>query len=171
MIRIFRKLVDGFLGAVLIFAIIFIFLLFGIRLFSITPYVVTSGSMDPVYPVGSIVYVKQLPPEKLNVGDDISFYFSEDVVATHRIGEIHEEERNVQTYGVNNIDSEGNQINDANPVDFDHIIGKVQFSIPILGFAYMFIQTTQGKIALITVVLALFAISKILQYLEKEKRQ
>lgn len=169
MINILNKIVNALLSLLLIAAVIMVILLFGVRIFSITPYVVTSGSMDPVYPVGSVVYVEDIEPEKLEAGDDISFYLDENVVATHRIREVYPEECKVQTYGINNFDSDGNQINDARAIEFDEIIGKVKFSIPIIGFAYMFIKTIYGKIAIIIVAFSLFVISKALNHLEREK--
>ena len=171
MINLFKKIVNAMLSLFLIIAVVMVILLFGVRLFSVKPYVIMSGSMDPVYPVGSVVYVKETPPETLKPEDDIIFYLEQNVVATHRIREIYPQEQNVQTYGINNIDANGHQINDARRVDFDHIIGRVEFSIPIIGFVYMFIKTTQGKIAVIVIALAMFAISQALNHLEKEKNK
>lgn len=171
MIKILRKIIDIIFWIAAVLLLILLFLLGGVRLFGYTPYVITSGSMIPVYPVGSVVYVNGVNPEELEAGDDISFYMTEDVVATHRIGEVDKAGKCVTTYGVNNLDSEGNQINDAKAVDFDHIIGRVEYSIPIVGYVYMLIRTTSGKAGVIIIVLSLFAVSRILQYLEKEKRR
>lgn len=171
MIKILRKIIDIIFWIAAVLLLILLFLLGGVRLFGYTPYVITSGSMIPVYPVGSVVYVNGVNPEELEAGDDISFYMTEDVVATHRIGGVDKAGKCVITYGVNNLDSEGNQINDAKAVDFDHIIGRVEYSIPIVGYVYMLIRTTSGKAGVIIIVLSLFAVSRILQYLEKEKRR
>ena len=171
MISRLRKIVDVIIGFLLIVAILLIIALFGVRLFSLSPYVVVSGSMEPKYLVGSIVYVKDVPKEQLKVGDDITFYLDQDSVATHRINKIYKDEKKVQTYGINNIDTNGHQINDARVIDFDKIVGKVKYSIPKLGFVYMFLRTTSGKIAILVIVLAMLAISKCLKYLEKEKRK
>ena len=84
-------------------------------------------------------------PEELEAGDDISFYMTEDVVATHRIGGVDKAGKCVTTYGVNNLDSEGNQINDAKAVDFDYIIGRVEYSIPIVGYVYMLIRRRRER--------------------------
>lgn len=171
MLKILRKTVDAIFWIVMAAAVLLLFLFGGVRLFGYTPYVVTSGSMIPVYPIGTVVYVRETASEELEVGDDISFYMDEEIVATHRIGEIDEEKGCVTTYGVNNIDSEGNQINDAKAVDFDHIVGRVEHSIPAVGYVYMFIRTTSGKVGVMIIVLSLFAVSRILQYLEKEKER
>lgn len=171
MIKIIKKIVDVILWLFLAIAVVILLLLGGVRLFGVTPFVVMSGSMIPVYPVGSVVYVEDVNPEELQEGDDITFRLDDDIVATHRINEVYIDEREVQTYGVNNFDSEGNHINDARNVDFDHIIGRVKFSIPIVGFVYMFIQTVQGKVAIVIIALALFIMSQTLQYLEKERKR
>lgn len=151
---------------------VLIILLGGTRIVGYTPYAITSGSMIPEYPVGSIVYVKEVSTNELAIGDDISFYINNSVIATHRIGEIDYTNEQVQTYGINNKDSEGNQINDAEPVDFDKIVGRVEFTIPALGYLYIITRTTTGKIAVVAIVVVLFGVSKLLNYLyhEKEKK-
>lgn len=167
------KGISRLLSSVLTCMLVVLLILFGgVRLLGYTPYVITSGSMIPEYPVGSIVYVKEVSTNELAIGDDISFYINNSVIATHRIGEIDYTNEQIQTYGINNKDSEGNQINDAEPVDFDKIVGRVEFTIPALGYLYIITRTTTGKIAVVAIVVVLFGISKLLNYLyhEKEKK-
>mgnify|MGYP000883320472 FL=1 len=78
MIKILRKIIDIIFWIAAVLLLILLFLLGGVRLFGYTPYVITSGSMIPVYPVGSVVYVNGVNPEELEAGDDISFYMTED---------------------------------------------------------------------------------------------
>ncbi len=125
----------------------------GCRLFGMKSLVITSGSMIPKYPVGSIVYVRPVAPENLSVGDDITFRISGDSTGTHRIREIDAENRQVYTYGINNKDSEGNPINDANPVDFDYIVGRVEFSLPIAGYLFILFGETGGKLFILGLLL------------------
>lgn len=167
----FKWISKIYTSLMLIVICILVILLGGIRIVGYTPYAITSGSMIPEYPVGCVVYVKETPSEQLSVGDDISFYINESVIATHRIGEIDYESEQVRTYGINNRDSEGNQINDAEPVDFDKIVGRVEFSLPALGFIYISIRSLTGKIAVATIILILFAISKLLNYLYHGKEK
>lgn len=136
--------------------IVLIILLGGIRLFGYTPYAVTSGSMIPQYNVGTIVYVQKVDPTKLQIGDDITFRMNESV-ATHRIHSIDQRKQTIRTYGINNKDSKGNNLIDAEPVSFSSVIGKVAFSLPYLGNVYLIVNTSSGKILLI-VVLALLII-------------
>lgn len=48
---------------------VFVILLAGVRLVGLKPYAVLSGSMEPEYPVGSLLYVKNVDINKLKVGD------------------------------------------------------------------------------------------------------
>ncbi|MFQ9742119.1 MAG: hypothetical protein ACLRX5_06355 [Slackia sp.] len=45
----------------------------GVRLAGLTPYAVLSGSMEPEYPVGSLIYVKDADPSSVEVGQAITF--------------------------------------------------------------------------------------------------
>ncbi len=40
--------------------------------------------MEPVYPVGSIIYVKRADPQDIQVGEAITFYLNRSTVATHQ---------------------------------------------------------------------------------------
>ena len=48
-------------------AIVFAFLISGIRLFGFQVYGVLTGSMTPAYPVGSLIYVRETSPEDLKL--------------------------------------------------------------------------------------------------------
>jgi len=60
----------------------------GVRLLGFQVYAVTSGSMEPTYPTGSLLYVKSVDVKELKVGDAITFLLDEKTVATHRIIEV-----------------------------------------------------------------------------------
>ena len=55
------------------------------RLFGYTPYAVLSGSMEPEYPVGSLILVHSVDPGALQPGDDVTFYRSDGAVVTHQV--------------------------------------------------------------------------------------
>lgn len=104
-------------------------LLAGVRLVGITPYAVLSGSMEPTYPVGSLIYVKDADPEDIQVGDPITFVLNEDlVVATHRVIDIDEENGYFYTKG------DANDAPDGAPVLFENLVGKPVFCVPELGY-------------------------------------
>lgn len=83
------KRIGNILGGVVVaLAVLLAAALVGVRLVGLRPFVVLSGSMEPAYPVGSLIYVKQADYTSLAVGDVITFLMDEDTVVTHRIIEI-----------------------------------------------------------------------------------
>lgn len=106
-----------------------------VRLFGISPYVVTSGSMEPRLPVGSVVFVDDIAPENVRVGDAITFIFNEGPYVTHEVYEIDGDSRLFYTEGIANTDPQGNVIHDAQPVPFASYVGTVVACVPFIGFA------------------------------------
>jgi len=126
-------------------AVIFIVLFQAPNLFGIRSYVVTSGSMEPLYPVGSLIYVEQVKPEEIRVGEAITFHMNDQgTVATHQVYEVDVSEKQFRTQGINNRDSEGNILRDALPVSFDSFIGRPILCIPYLGYLNWFCTTKPG---------------------------
>ena len=114
-------------------------LLAGVRVVGITPYVVLSGSMEPTYHVGSIIYDKKVDPADLKVGDPITFVLGEDLtVATHRIVEISEDGEHFYTKG------DANDAVDGSPVYAPNIVGVPVFTIPYLGYFSNWISNPPG---------------------------
>lgn len=117
--------------------------LVGVRLIGLNPFVVLSGSMEPEYHVGSLIYVKSVDYKTLDVGDDITYMVSEDTVVTHRIIEVlvDEEDPNTLRYFTQGI---ANDVPDGVSVHYKNIIGKPVFSIPYLGYVSNYIQNPPG---------------------------
>ncbi|MFA6947518.1 MAG: signal peptidase I [Eubacteriales bacterium] len=117
-------------------------LLVGVRIFGLTPYTVLSGSMEPTYHVGSLIYVRKVPADEIAVGDPITFVLNEElVVATHRVIEIDAQNELFRTKGDNN------ESPDASPVSFKNVLGVPQFTIPYLGYLSNFITKPVGWIS------------------------
>lgn len=117
--------------------------LVGVRLIGLQPFVVLSGSMEPEYHVGSLIYVKEVDYKTLKVGDDITYLISEDTVVTHRIIEVLVDEEDPDTirYFTQGI---ANDVPDAVSVHYKNIIGKPIFTIPYLGYVSNYIQNPPG---------------------------
>ncbi len=119
--------------------VILALLLVGVRVFGLQVYAVLSGSMEPTYHTGSLIYVQKTTPEQIQAGDPITFVMDESlVVATHRVVEVHEEEGYFTTKG------DANDAVDGSPVLFENLIGKPVFTIPYLGYLSDFIQKPPG---------------------------
>ena len=114
--------------------------LMGSRLIGFQCYTVISGSMEPAYSVGDLLYVKKVDPSSVKVGDPITFILNEDlVVATHRVVQIDAENQRFYTKG------DANEIADSEPVHFKNLIGVPQFSLPMLGYVSDFVQNPPGS--------------------------
>lgn len=114
-------------------------LMVGVRVVGLTPYAVLSGSMEPTYQVGSLIYVKEAEPSEIKVGDPITFVMNKDlVVATHRVIGIDTENQQFFTKG------DANESPDAGGVYFPNLIGKPLFTIPYLGFFSHWITNPPG---------------------------
>ena len=113
--------------------------LMGSRLLGYQCYTVISGSMQPKYMVGDLLYVKEVDVNSIKVGDDITFILNEDlVVATHQVVRVDAENQRFYTKGL------ANEIEDQNPVHFNNVIGVPEFSIPKLGYVSNFVQNPPG---------------------------
>ena len=129
-------------------------------------FAVMSGSMEPYYHVGSIVYVdKDISPEEIQVGDPITFRKADTAVATHRVIAIDEEARQFTTKG------DANEVQDMAPVSFDNVIGKAGMSIPLLGFISLNITTKKGMIAAAAVVVVFILLQLIPEILKPEEKE
>lgn len=117
-----------------------LFLLCLILFFSgIFPYVVLSGSMEPVIKTGSIVLV-QTREKNIKTGD-IVLYQSGMQNVTHRIAG--QTEEGYITKG------DANKACDPIPVKRNQVKGKVAGSIPYLGYVVLFFRTPRGVCFLI----------------------
>jgi signal peptidase len=93
------------------------------------PVAVLSGSMEPAYPVGSIIYYKSAEFKDIGVGDAVTFRIGDSNLATHRVVAKNTENRSFITKGDNNPTEDGN------PLPYSRIAGKsADFAIPYAGY-------------------------------------
>ncbi len=112
--------------------------LMGSRLLGYRVFNVISGSMEPEYCVGDLIYVKEVNVNTIKVGDPITFVMNEDlVVATHRVVKIDTEKQHFYTMG------DANETVDS-PVHFNNVVGVPKFKIAKLGYVSDFIQNPPG---------------------------
>lgn len=136
------------------------------RLFGLQLYVVTSGSMEPDYPVGSLIYVQPVSPEEVEVQQEITFVMPcTNSIATHQVRIIDEQNQQLYTQGINNRDEQGNILPDATPVPFDNLIGEPVCCIPMLGKINQFCTTPPGLYILLGIVALAIVVSWLLDKL------
>lgn len=105
--------------------------------------VVLSGSMAPTFNTGSVVAVKPIKFEEIKKGDIVTFKNEDDLTVTHRVVEI--------TDGKLITRGDANNGNDSIPVTADRVIGKVQYSVPLVGYAIDFIRSKVGMLVFLGV--------------------
>ena len=138
-----KKILNSLTTIIVVMVVILAIMLVGVRLFGLQVYSVLSGSMEPEYPVGSLIYVKEVDHKELKVGDPITFLLDKDTVVTHRIIEVlvDEEDPNTIRYFTQ---GDANGIPDAKSVHYKNIIGTPVFTIPYLGYVSNYIQNPPG---------------------------
>lgn len=168
-----RKIWSFITTLLVIVVVLLAIALVGVRVIKLCPYSVLSGSMEPTYHVGSLIYVKEIAPENITVGMPISFVLNEDlVVATHRVVKVDKYETKMQEVldeeGEPVLDEDGNptyeevpldepsyyfttkgdanEAEDGSPVYYKNVIGTPVFTIPYLGYLSSFLQTKKGMI-------------------------
>lgn len=116
------------------------------RVLGVQPYAIVSGSMEPAYPTGSLVYAQPVAGEDLQVGDVAAFWRDEDVII-HRVDSIDIAGEEFVAKGDANDDV------DLRPVLFRDVLGRVVFSVPGVGYFLMALGSVTGKLLLGWVVL------------------
>lgn len=129
-----------------------------------TELAVLTGSMQPTIPVGSLIYVKEVEPSTLQVGDVVTYQLEGDTMVTHRVVEVNPDEGYLVTQGDANEDPDG-QIN------FDRIVGKMDFHLPYLGYISMNIRTKTGIFAICGTLIAIILLTFIPEIFSNDEEE
>lgn len=161
------KIISKTLSAVLLSVVVVLALLLaGVRLIGLTPYTVLSGSMEPQYHVGSIIYVTDVDVETLKEGDPVTYRIEGGTVVTHRIEKVYNKgtsHLSFQTKGDANKQSDGE-------IPASAVIGKPCFSIPYLGYVSNFVQKPVGLICVVGTSAAVLLISNVIEIIFSKKK-
>jgi signal peptidase len=127
---------------------------------------VSSGSMQPTYNVGDLLVIQKIPSDKLQVGDVIVFEVSTrsyDIV--HRIIEIQYNSQDGKLYfrtkGDNNLSPDywrGRECWNG-MIPEENVIGKVIFSVPLIGYVSLAVSSEYGVLVIGAVILLIILIS------------
>ena len=152
-----KKIWNIFITVLTVVAVLLAVALVGVRLFGFQVFSLLSGSMEPEYHVGSLIYVKEVDYHELKSGDVITFMLSEDLVATHRIVDVcpDQDDPTVLRYQTK---GDANEAPDGTLVHYRNVIGKPVFTVPYLGYVADFIQKPPGTYAAIAIGAVLLAL-------------
>ncbi len=124
-----------------IYAIVEIPIIFGYK-----PLIVLSGSMEPSYKVGSLLYYHKATKEDIEIDDVITFKLENDKYVTHRVIAIENEK--YKTKG------DANSNEDPWLIDYSDVKGKViKTTIPYIGYYINFVNTHLYLIWVIVLIL------------------
>jgi len=123
---------------------------------------VTTPSMEPTLPVGSVIIVRQDRLNQLNEQDIITFHATilintvpTDVVVTHRVIEIDDSDGlQITTKGDNN------DLADTWTITDEELIGRVVLTLPAMKFLMALASDKTLVLFIVVVVIALFALSE-----------
>ena len=83
-----KKILNVISTILVAIVVVLALLLVGARFIGLNVYTVLSGSMEPTYHVGSLIYVKDVDTDELKAGDVITYMLDEDTIVTHRIVDV-----------------------------------------------------------------------------------
>ena len=153
-------------------------LLVGVRVAGVQPLYVMSGSMEPAFHVGSLIFVQKIDPAEIEVGDPITYTINEaGDYSTHRVIAIEVRETGTRFAADKNgqtmLDEAGqpvieeyplaetayyfqtkgdaNNSSDGTPVYYKNVVGVPRVTIPYLGYLAHWMQTPRGRIMGITI--------------------
>lgn len=116
-------------------AILFAALLIVVPIYtsSATYSIVLTASMEPAINVGDVVAVQRVDPYDVEVGDVVAFQHPEGTTTTpivHRVMEIRETEEGLE------LQTKGDNLEEEDPfvVGEEHVMGKVAYTIPKVGW-------------------------------------
>lgn len=158
-----RRIISNFITVFLVIVITILLLvhIIGLKtggppnLFGYRAFYVSSGSMTPTIPVGSLILVKETDPEDIKEKDIITYEDSNKTVVTHRVIEIDQYDQSFVTQG------DANESEDPFPVEAAQLIGRVVFHIGYIGYIFDFIRSKYGLIALSAFLLLLLVLNSL----------
>ena len=153
------KIYGMFIKFIILLFIVFTVFVLGMYLCGKEPAIIVTGSMKPKLGPGTICFIdKEYPFKEFKVGD-ILVYMSKDKKVVHRVVEVTKD--GYRTKG------DANEKVDVKEITEDIYYGKCIFYIPYAGSVVMAFQSTYGKIALVLILVLLFATYCVLSAMDK----
>ncbi len=131
------------------------------------PVVVLTGSMEPAFSPGTVIYYKSVSFESVQKDDIISFSKNDDArsMVTHRVDEVNAQRREFWTKG------DANDARDPRPVSFADVRGKViNYHLPLAGYGVQYIQNYFVIGAVFIILLAKLIVDRINERYKKSER-
>lgn len=125
---------------------------------------IDSSSMYPAYPVNTLVIVQKIDANDIQEGDVITYVLNDSgVLITHRVIDKDSENQTFITKG------DANNVEDASPVSWNNVIGKVVMGFPLAGSVLRVITASENRVVVIGCIVVLFMFSFIWDMVVKKK--
>jgi signal peptidase len=121
-----------------------------------TPYTILTTSMEPTYPPGTLIVVKPTDPQRINVGDVVTYQVTsnEPEVITHRVIQIvHSSDPDAELRFVTKGDNNGAADGEIRAVQ---IRGVVWYAVPWIGYINNLVNGDARAVVIPLVATALF---------------
>ena len=141
--RSLKKIWNAVSTVLVALVVVLALLLVGARVVGLKVYTVLSGSMEPTYHTGSLIYVKDIDTADITAGTPITFMLDENTIATHRVVAVVPDEEDPSTVRFR-TKGDANEAEDGSLVHYKNVIGTPVFSIPYLGYVADYIQHPPG---------------------------
>ena len=145
-----KKIWDIITTSLVAIVVLLAVFLVGARVIGLQVFTVLSGSMEPAYHTGSLIYVKEVDAFDLEMGDVITFMLNEDTIATHRIVEVVPDETDSSVIRFR-TKGDANNVVDGSLVHYKNVVGTPVFTIPYLGYVASYIQKPPGMYVAVAV--------------------
>ena len=124
--------------------------------------VVTSGSMEPTLYRGDLLVIQARAEDQIAIDDVIVFQadWNPDMPIVHRVIRISEDEYGNLLFATR---GDNNHAVDYGNRTIDDIIGVVVGIIPVLGHVSLFLQTTEGQITAVILILVILLVPEVLE--------
>jgi len=144
MSKTIKKIWNSVTWVLVVILVIMAVMLAGVRLIGLQPMTVLSGSMEPEFKTGDLIYVKEVDYRELKAGDVITFKPGDETVATHRIVEVVPDETD-STVVRYRTKGDANDSEDGSLVHCRNVVGTPVFSLPKMGYVANYIQNPPGS--------------------------
>ena len=158
-----RRVVDLGLLALIVVVLLAVVLSKGAPLVGRQSIVIGGSSMEPTIPLGSAIVVAAIEPSRLAVGEVVSMQVGPDhATYTHRIVAVVDrpDGRWIRTQGDANRDP------DPTLVPASAVIGRVELTIPVVGYLLALLSLPVGVIFVLGLAATLLAVAWLLESLE-----
>lgn len=129
---------------------------------------VLSGSMEPTYRTGSLLFVRPVDADTLRSGDVIAYMIAPRVMVTHRIVEVLRDDSGGLCFRTK---GDANTAADELPVRGENVVGKPVLAVPYAGYAVNYVQQPPGLYAAAAAVVCILLAAFLPPLLTKKREE